>query len=461
MKTILTVLLFFFHFGAFAQYWVKYQGGNNTDETLAITSDNSNNSFTTGYFSTAAEVNGQNLSVAGLTDMFLTKIDAFGNSQWSVSAGGTGSDRGLGVAVDGSGNVLVCGFFTGSMNFGNGVAITSNGNSRDIYVAKYNSSGVAQWAKAAGSGGNNDRANSVAVAGDGSVYITGEFSGEADFGSISISSLAGSTDAFIAKYSSDGSELWAKKGSGDTSDRGLAVITDSQGDVYACGTFNGDITFDNTYSNSIQNALFVVKYSAEGDEEWVRWAGGSSQSIAYDIDTDGSGVYITGDFGESITFFGGSGTNVLNSAYENSVFIVKYSGSGGYQWGQSQGSGSAVSARGISYRDNSIGITGFHECTFESLSEIYGESLFNSIGFRDAFVMRYTASGSFNWARNFGSHTDETPTGITILSDGIEVVTGVFTGDLIFTTAGAVDGEVFLNFSPNINTNYCDDPNYG
>lgn len=461
MKLSLTTIFLFFQIAAFSQYWVKYQGGNNVDETLAVTSDNSGSTYTTGYFSTAAQINGQNLSVVGLTDMFLTKIDVFGDNVWSISAGGSGSDRGLGVAVDGSGNVLVSGFFTGSMNFGNGVSITSNGNSRDIYVAKYNSAGVAQWARAAGSPGNNDRANSVAVDGDGNVFITGEFSGEASFGSLSLSSLNGTTDAFVAKYSADGTEQWAKKGSSATSDRGLAVVTDSQGDVYACGTFSGDITFDNTYSNTIQNALFVVKYSAEGDESWVRWAGGTSQSIAYDIDTDGSGVYITGDFGESITFFGGSGTNVLNSGYDNAVFVVNYSGSGAYQWGESQGSSSPVSARGISYYDNSVGITGFHECTFESLSEIYGESLFNSIGYRDAFVMRYSGSGSFNWARNFGSHTDETPTGITINTDNIEVVTGVFTGDLIFTQDGAVDGTSTLPFSPNSSITYCDDANYG
>ncbi|MFN2429937.1 MAG: gliding motility-associated C-terminal domain-containing protein [Cryomorphaceae bacterium] len=461
MRFLLTFVFFTMQLVAFSQYWVKYQGGDNTDETLAIASDDADNTYTTGYFSTAAEINGQNLGVVGLTDMFLSKIDADGDSEWSISAGGSGSDRGLGVDVDGAGNVLVCGFFTGSMNFGNGVSITSNGNSRDIFVAKYNANGIAQWARAAGSAGNNDRANGVAADNSGNVFITGEFSGDADFGGLTISSLGGTTDAFVAKYSADGSEEWVKKGSGDTADRGLALVADNQGDVYACGTFSGEITFDNTYTNTIQNALFLVKYSADGDEAWVRWAGGSSQSIAYDIDTDGSEVFITGDFGESITFFSEAGTNVLNSAYDNSVFVVNYSGSGAYQWGQSQGSGSPVSARGISYRNNTLGITGFHECTFESLSEIYGESLFNSIGFRDAFVMRYTSSGNFDWARNFGSHSDETPTGITVLNDGIEVITGVFTGDLIFTKSGPVDGEVNLLFTPNSDLNYCDDPSYG
>jgi len=50
--------------GAFGQtYWAKFQGGQNVDETLGVTGDATGNTYTTGYFSSTAQVNGTSLSV--------------------------------------------------------------------------------------------------------------------------------------------------------------------------------------------------------------------------------------------------------------------------------------------------------------------------------------------------------------------------------------------------------------
>jgi hypothetical protein len=245
---LLTLIFWFFFAGdAGAQaLWAKKQGGGNVDETLDIVSDAQGNSYSTGYFSTSAEINGSSYFVEGLTDLFVSKVSAAGITLWTETFGGSQSDRGLGIAVDQSGNVLVCGFYTGSVNFGNGVSLTSNGN-QDAFVLKLDSNGDPLWARTGGSSGGSDRANAVAVDNNGNVVITGQFSGAAQFGSLTLNAADGTNDAFIVKYDADGNELWAKQGTGESLDRGLAVATDNSGSIYATGQVSGDVSFDNAY----------------------------------------------------------------------------------------------------------------------------------------------------------------------------------------------------------------------
>jgi len=441
--------------------WALKQAGAQNDETRAVAGDAAGNTYTTGYFGTSAEINGDAISGTQLSDVFVSKIGPDGDAIWAEAAFGIGSNHGLDVAVDESGNVYICGFYSATINFGGGVSLTSVGG-QDMFVAKYSASGNILWARSGGGASSIDRANALAVDNSGNVFVTGEFSGTSDYGVLNITSLNGTTDVFILKYSTDGSEEWIKKGSGEAVDRGLAVVCDNSGSVYACGQFEDDITFDNTYSNDIQNALFVIKYSSSGNEEWFRWGGGSGLSIPYDITTDGNGVYLTGDFGPSITFFNTNGpSNSLSSGFDNSIFLVKYTGSGLYEWGSSAGSDSFVTSRGISYEDGSLAIGGWHNCTFQSYSNEYGESTFNSIGFEDVYIARYTSDGAFSLARNFGSQTPERLYDVELHPSGKEVGVGSFTEHLVIPVGDEpIDGLSSVSLGPSGVTTYCGDSNY-
>src|SRR5690554_72536 len=143
-------------------FWATKQAGSNVDETLAVTGDDLGNTYTTDYFSGLANINGVDKVVTGLTDVFIAKIAPNGTSVWVMAVGGTSSDRGLAIAVDNNQNVIVSGFYSGTVNFGNGISLSSNANSQDAFVAKYSPSGSIIWAKSGGSSGNSDRANGVA-----------------------------------------------------------------------------------------------------------------------------------------------------------------------------------------------------------------------------------------------------------------------------------------------------------
>jgi hypothetical protein len=169
------------------QYWGRVQRGANVDETLAVTGDAAGNTYAAGYYSSTAQISGTSVTAAGLTDVFVSRTNANGTIAWVATAGGAQSDRGLGITTDPQGNVLVCGFFTGTIQFGGGVSLSANGGSQDAFVAKYKTSGAIQWARAAGSPGSSDRANAIATDAQGNVYIAGQYSGEAAFGAIALS----------------------------------------------------------------------------------------------------------------------------------------------------------------------------------------------------------------------------------------------------------------------------------
>jgi gliding motility-associated-like protein len=461
---LLFVLLVGFSAESFGQaYWVKKQAGGNIDETLDVVSDGSGNSFSVGYFSTGAEINGQNFLVEGLTDGFVSAVTQNGNELWSKSFGGPQSDRALSVAVDGSGNVLVSGFYTNTIDFGNGITLTSNG-AQDAFLAKFDLAGNPLWARTGGSSGGSDRANGVAVDQSGNVFITGQFSGDADFSGISLNATDGTVDAFIVKYDPNGNALWGKKGTGDNLDRGIAITTDNSGSCYATGQFSGNFVLDNVYTNTIQNALFVVKYSSDGNEEWFRWGGGSEESVAYDIASNGSNIFITGDFGSSLSLLGDGAVVDVSSGYSSSIFITSISAGGNYNWTTTSGSNSNVSSRGIDVSSSgSIAIAGWFECTLDDYSQEYGEATFNSIGARDAFSAFYTSSGSFDWARNFGSRSNVICNSVAILNDGVPLLAGTNTAEYVVfpVMSGPVPGLPNLISNANSGITHCGDSNYG
>ena len=140
-------------------------------------------SYVTGYFVTSAtfgagEPNETTLTSAASTDIFVARYDASGLLLWATRAGGAGDERGLAIAVDGSGNSYVTGRFRfASATFGAGepneTTLTSAGAS-DIFVAKYDAGGMLLWATRDG-GEYDEYGLAIAVDGSGSSYVTGYF----------------------------------------------------------------------------------------------------------------------------------------------------------------------------------------------------------------------------------------------------------------------------------------------
>src|SRR5688572_25082949 len=175
---------------------------SNDDSGRSVATDAQGNNYVTGHFKGIATIGNATLTSSGLYDIFIAKYNASGTLLWAKQAGGTGDDQGYSIAVDGSGNSYVTGHFKGIATFGT-TTLTSSGL-YDIFIAKYNASGTLLWAKQAG-GARNDSGQGIAVDGSGNSYVAGYFEGiTATFGTTTFTSNGGNDDVFIAKYDASG-----------------------------------------------------------------------------------------------------------------------------------------------------------------------------------------------------------------------------------------------------------------
>ncbi|OYT17854.1 MAG: hypothetical protein B7C24_00290 [Bacteroidetes bacterium 4572_77] len=125
------------------------------------------------------------------------------------------------LVFDGQGNIYVTGYFVGKADF-EGVKLEGTGESRDVFVAKYDAHLQVLWAQAA-IGPDNDIAFSLALSKKDDLYVYGSFEKELDFNGTSISAL-NAPDVFLAKYATDGQLQWAKKAGIDKLDHSLDFI---------------------------------------------------------------------------------------------------------------------------------------------------------------------------------------------------------------------------------------------
>ncbi|MEP3118082.1 MAG: SBBP repeat-containing protein, partial [Alphaproteobacteria bacterium] len=192
--------------------WAKNSGGTDFDIGYSIEVDSSGNSYVTGYFQGTVDFDPgagtTNLTSAGVKDVFIAKYNSDGTLDWAKNVGGTSDDVSYSISVDSSGNSYVTGIFQGTADFDPGAGttnLTSAGND-DAFIAKYDSDGALVWAKNVG-GTSDDYGQSIEVDSSGNSYVTGYFSGTADFdpgaGTANLTS-AGSSDVFLLKLDSDG-----------------------------------------------------------------------------------------------------------------------------------------------------------------------------------------------------------------------------------------------------------------
>lgn len=438
-------------------------GGLTVDEGYAISIDAAGNTYSTGYFTGSASFGTTTLTSSGSTDLFLTKTDNQGNYVWAIKAGGSGSDRGLNIQADAQGNSYVTGYFYGTATFGT-QQITSSGN-QDVFIAKYDNTGTLLWVVKAG-GNGADIGNGITVDNSGNVIVTGEFKGTATFGTTSLTSAGTNSDAFITKLNSSGIFQWTEQGSGPLTIKGIDVASDNQGNIYTTGQFSGNITFDATHTNTMYNAIYLVKYNSSGQEQWYRRIGAGVSNIANAITADGTGnIYLTGDFTGSLTFFGASSNYTLTNTYSKKVFTAKYANSGAFTWAKAAGSQSTLSSKDIAIDGSGNAyIVGHFECKLDEFAAIYGQGTFNSVGYKDIFVCKYSSTGIHQYSKNIGGRQNDYGYGITVSSSGKVHFTGSFNNTLFIPVSSnfsASNLALWNQYACTGNSPYCSDSDYG
>ncbi|HLG33482.1 MAG TPA: T9SS type A sorting domain-containing protein, partial [Bacteroidia bacterium] len=241
-----------------------------------------------------------------------------------------GGSQSLSVAADASASIYISGTFGNtscSMMVGSDTLVSLG--LYNIFIAKYDSSGNALWAKSAG-GTGYDKAFFITADTIGNVYATGTFSSASiAFGSSTITNTSGNSDGFLAKYDSSGNALWAKS-IGGSNLISYCVASDKQNKIYVCGgSFQPTdtvVTFDTLtvyYPGGTIDPFFVAGYDSSGQILFAKiLASGSDDQNAITVSASGS-IYVTSDYYQVNPFIIGNDTLILNG--EENVFVAKLS----------------------------------------------------------------------------------------------------------------------------------------
>ncbi|HXJ80395.1 MAG TPA: PKD domain-containing protein [Candidatus Methylomirabilis sp.] len=304
--------------------WAKHYGAGGADAALGAAVDSSGNVVVTGAFRGRTSFGGATfLANPGSFSTFVAKYaGADGSHIWSqnfpsvINYPNIGDNFGYAAAVDSSNNVLVTGYFIGSLDICGGSLLSAGGE--DIYLIKLSSAGTCIWAKRMG-GASDDNGLGLAVDQSGNVILTGTFQGTVSFGGNSFTS-AGLTDMFVAKYASDGTHVWSRSAGSSGFDYGYGVGVDGSGNVVVVGSFNGTVNFGGSPLTSAGGAdVFVAKYAAaDGTHLWSKRYGGSSDDTAFGVSVSSSGnAIVTGYFQNTADF-----PTSLTSAGRLDVFLL-------------------------------------------------------------------------------------------------------------------------------------------
>ncbi len=352
--------------------WVQQYGSSEIERGYAVASDRYGGYYVTG--STDGPLDGN--SVAGGDDIFLTKHDAVGNTLWTIVSGTSSDDWGLDVASDGNDGIFVTGYTSGyhggqpslgthtpflskydtagntlwttmfgTSHYGEGRSIICDGfggvyvlghtsgkfegcvnnGYLDAFLTKFDSNGDQLWTRMLGTEAN-DNAHGMAADSKGGIYITGMTPRDLD----GIDNN-GNSDAFLAKYDSDGNKLWTKLVGSSHSEIGLDVTTNGKGGICVVGGYSNNITFFDG---------FVAMLDNNGDILWENHLATSAREMCQGVTTDGvGGVYVTGETRGDL--------NGVENAGSNDAFIVKYDQAGQEVWTELLGSGESEYGRDI------------------------------------------------------------------------------------------------------------------
>jgi len=391
--------------------WTKTLGGSGRETLSKVLTDNMGNIYVIGTFEGVADFD-PSLTVytltatANLLDVFFAKYDSLGNLIWAKNLSCNQLSEVTAAALDNSGNLFLSGNFLGTLNVDPLVATTTlTTGSKDVFFAKYNSSGNYLWAKRIGSGGNDFTADMVVDAFS-NIYITGNFEATCDFdpspSTAFLSDQYANGEAYLAKYDGNGNYLWVRPiSSQGPSESGLNLHITSTGHVVLAGVFYASTatfyapnnTLILTSNQGSCRSLFLSKYDLTGDIVFSKLVGVCQIMPSAIVSDIGNNIFLLGSFGAPNDFDPSVNSAYLNPTGYADMFIAKYDPSGNYiNAARVGGSGGVIPNASTMDTAGNLYVTGefLENVDFDpSLSMDEFLSYSNGIPGRDAFISKY------------------------------------------------------------------------
>ncbi len=295
--------------------WAVATSNGNGSGSYNVAVDSSGNVYVVGQSQGTTTLGSCSYASKGGTDIFVAKLNNNGACQWVAGGGGGSFDFGYGVVVGSQGNVYVTGYVNGPGTFGS--LSLSNKGSNDVFVGKLDPTGKWLWVKNSGSS-SYDYGYGIAIDKVDNLYITGAVNGVGTFGSLTLSN-SGKRDLFVGKMNNKGEWQWVTQGGGSGEDYGRDIALDASSNVFVVGEYSSTATFGtSTLSSKSKKDIFVGKLDNTGKWLWGKSGGGTSDNYGSAIDVNAKGnVFITGRAQGGNPVFG----NTTLQGYAGSYYI--------------------------------------------------------------------------------------------------------------------------------------------
>ncbi len=333
--------------------WAKRIGGVEGNYVSTVKTDLQNNVFITGYFLGAMDFDpgaGSDLRTSnGSEDVFIIKLDSSGVYQWGIQYGSSGSDKSIDLVISSNQNVVVAGFYTGTINFGQGVGsaptLTSIGG-REVFIAFISNDGIPEAAVDIGGPGDINPI-SIELDNNDNLFLTGSFSGTCHFNPLTTTTTTSiaTVEGFLLKLNGGANFGWVKRMGGAIGSecRGNNLVLTNNGDIAITGSFKGTVDFNpgvlqfNLTAYGTSEDLFIGRLNANGDLLWAQKANqidlndGPDKGISIVEDFDGN-LIIGGIYWGSLDFDQTNAIESLTSQGANDIFILKLTSAGSFVW---------------------------------------------------------------------------------------------------------------------------------
>lgn len=354
---------------------------------------------------TSGSLNGQ--ASLGWRNAFTAKYGVSGSNEWTRLLGVSGGEASTWAMTTGpDGSIYVAGKASGVVDF------QPHRGEGDAFLTRYAPDGTKAWTRLLGST-KQDIAYGLTTGLDGSVYLSGQTSGALDG-----QSSAGAMDAFVAKYSVDGTKVWARQFGTSGDDTAAHMATGPDGSVYVVGGTSGALD-GQPHVGSMD--AFLVKFAPDGTRVWARLLGTSQDDAAVGvaIGIDGA-VYISGATSGALDGQANAG------GFD--AFLAKYDTDGNRAWTRLFGSNHDDFVRGVT-----IGLDG----SIFAAGEVDGSwDGHDNGGDADALLVQYTNDGTSVATWRFGTTEHDLAYDLTTGLDGSIYVSG--------GSKGALDGQPYV-----------------
>ena len=366
--------------------------------------------------------------------LFATLLNAQ-TRNWATYYGGTSSEQITAICTTLDSAVYITGFTSSNDNVATTGAHqeTRNGASQDGLMAKFSANGTRLWGTYFG-GVGLERVSAIATFKNGDVVIGGYTNSTSNIATVGAyqTNLLGSFDAFLAKFSANGTLLWATYIGGASSEEIEGITIDPlTEDIIVVGTTASDSIgnkFTNVHKNSLTGLtdIFISKFTSNGAIKWLSYYGGSLNDYATRICTDNSGnLYISGNsFSISEIATAKAFKLVHGNTLSDAIFTI-FSRDGQLKYGTYYGSEVGTDFFNAIASDNagSVYLVGYGNSADSIATPTAQQTTFGG-GSSDAYLIKFDTAGNRIWGTYVGAAQNDYLYGVTTGPDGKVYVAG-------------------------------------